>query len=62
MKISYFTIFPPIVDVNVVVDDFGNEQKCEMSYAAFNAAKIFHTGMTFEDAKYCSTLEIAEFH
>jgi hypothetical protein len=59
MKVIYYTHFAPDVSVHTVTDDFGMERTTHAtgtefhlatSYTAFNAAKRFVTGMTFEEA------------
>jgi len=67
MKINYFSNFAPIVNVNYVVDDFGTERdlltiRPLARYHAFTGAKIFVTGMTFEDAEFRSELLAHEEH
>jgi len=56
------------VSVHVVVDDFGNERNIGhdsnplVAYRSFNMAKVFVTGMTFDEANLLSILPANEEH
>lgn len=58
MKVTYYKHFAPCVSVHSIVDDFGNENEIDsLAYAEFTAAKLFVTGLTFEDAGYRSIVD-----
>lgn len=68
MKVTYYKYFKPDVSVHHVVDDFGNERDIGhdsnplVAYRSFNMAKVFVTGMTFDEANLLSILPANEEH
>lgn len=68
MRLTYYAYFAPDVNVHYVVDNFGSEVRLEdlpahsfvTRYNAFQGAKIFVTGMTFEAAEFSSLMPTVE--
>lgn len=63
MKVTYYKYFKPDVSVHEIVDDFGTELGIQdTGHSAFVGAKIFVTGMTFEQAQFVTLLAPVEMH